>query len=266
MQQYVDLHIHSEYTRGNGLTRIPELVDRALTYGMNALALVDSATIDGFPEFTSECKRVGVKPIYGCGFYFTPGSRFNQVDEKYHLVLLAENNPGLDTLKTLVRLSKEDGFFKRPRIDFELLEKYGDGLIALTGGLGGLIDKMMLSAQLDKAKSYLLKFREILGENNIFIELQNNGLEKNLQSCSLLHSLSEETGVPMVVSGGSFYLDPEDAMACNTLRRSSGNGELKGDGYTFKSPEEIYALFPYDTEAIQNSVIIAERCSYSTLA
>lgn len=260
--QYVDLHIHTTYTTGNGLTAIPALVERASLYGMKALALVDSASVDGFPEFTRECKRVGLQPIYGCGFYFTPDSRFNEVDEKYHLVLLAKNQTGLSNLHRLDRLSKEEGFYKRPRIDFELLEEYGDGLIALTGGLGGLIDTMMLSAEIYKAKEYLLRFRAILGNDNVFIELQYNGLEKNLQSCSLLHSLAEETDIPMVVSGGSFYLDASDAEACNALRRGAGNGELKGNGYTFKSAEEIYALFPDDHEAIATSVKIAERCSY----
>lgn len=261
MMQYVDLHIHSEYTRGNGLTKLPNLVQRAEEYGMKALALVDSASIAGFSEFTQQCQRVGLKAIYGCGFYFTPDSRFNQVDEKYHLVLLAKNRIGLENLRRLDSLSKEE-IYKRPRIDFDLLELYGEGLIALTGGLGGLIEKMMLSAQLNEAKEYVLRFQNILGEGNVFIELQNNGLQKNLLSCSMLHSLAEETGIPMVVSGGSFYLDAEDAEACNDMRRDAGNGELKGDGYTFKSPEEIYALFPDDHDAIKNSVKIANRCSY----
>lgn len=261
MMHYVDLHIHSEYTRGNGLTTLPTLVDRAKAYGMRSLALVDSASIDGFPEFTSECQRVGLKPIYGCGFYVTPESRFSESDEKYHLVLLAENKTGLENLKELDRISKEQVYI-RPRIDFDLLEQYGAGLIALTGGLGGLIDKTMLAGESEKAREYLLRFCAVLGEGSVFIELQNNGLPTNLQSCSLLHVLSAETDVPMVVSGGSFYLDATDAEACNVLRREAGNGALKGSGYTFKSPEEIAALFPDDHEAIANSVKIAERCNY----
>ncbi len=261
--KFIDLHVHTKYTKNNGITEIGELIAKVKEYNMSAVAIVDSGNLSGVPEFYQQCVLNNIKPIIGLGFYFTKCSRFTEDDEKYHLVLLAENNTGLKNLVTLARLSFEEGFYKRPRIDFELLEKYNDGLICLTGGLGGLVDKYLLRQNLSDAIIFINRFKYIFGKENFFLELQDNGLEKNKLSNTKLVEMSKATGVNCVVSGGSFYLSKKDAKKCNDLREENGNSPLFGDGYHFKSQQEILDNFAPYKEVIANTVYIANRCRIS---
>ncbi|WP_320043807.1 PHP domain-containing protein [uncultured Desulfobacter sp.] len=258
---YIDLHIHSEYTQNNGLSTVPALVERAVSYNMDALAITDSGNVSGVPEFYEVCIRSGIKPIIGLGFYFADDSRFAQSTQKYHLVLLAENNIGFMHLLELAERSFTQGFYKRPRIDFELLETYYDGLICLTGGLGGVVDKYLYANKKNDAVCFVQKCLSLFGDDHFFLELQDNGLKKNQEMIAQLLKLSKETGAKCVVSGGSFYVDRKDAFKCNQLRQAHGNNPLDGDGYYFKSPEEMSSLFSMVPHAVQASRAIADRCA-----
>lgn len=258
---YVDLHTHTAYTHNNGLSKVDALVEKALSYNMDALAITDSGNVSGVPEFYEVCMRSGIKPIIGLGFYFADDSRFSQSTQKYHLVLLAENNIGLMNLLELAERSFTQGFYKRPRIDFELLETYYNGLICLTGGLGGVVDKYLYANRKNDAVCFVQKSLSLFGYDHFFLELQDNGLKKNQEMIAQLLKLSKETGAQCVVSGGSFYIDRKDAFECNKLRQSHGNNPLNGDGYYFKSPEEMACLFSMVPHALQASRAIADRCT-----
>ena len=261
MLKFVDLHIHTKYTKNNGITDISELITKAKEFNMDSLAIVDSGNISGIPEFYVKCIENNIKPILGLGFYFAKDSRFSENDEKYHLVLLAENYPGFRNLVELAELSYTEGFYKRPRIDFELLKKYKEGLICLTGGLGGLIDKHLLAKKKDEALGYIDRFLSIFGKDNFFLELQDNGVPNNEIMIKELSAITAEKPIQYVVTGGSFYVNPEDAVKCNEVRTTNGNNPLKGDGYYFKSQEEILERFQEYRIAIDNSAIIAGRCN-----
>ena len=258
---YVDLHTHTAYTHNNGLSSVGALVERAVSYNMNALAITDSGNVSGVPEFYDTCIRSGIKPIIGLGFYFADDSRFSQSTHKYHLVLLAENNNGFKHLLALAERSFTEGFYKRPRIDFELLEMYHDGLICLTGGLGGVVDKYLYAQKKSEAVYFVQNCLSLFGDDHFFLELQDNGLKKNQEMIAELIKLSTETGSQCVVSGGSFYVDKKEAIGCNELREANGNKPLHGDGYHFKSPEEMSALFSMVPHAVQASRSIADRCT-----
>lgn len=258
---YIDLHTHTAYTHNNGLSTVNALVERAVSYQMDALAITDSGNVSGVPEFYNACIRSGIKPIIGLGFYFADDSRFSQSPHKYHLVLLAENNIGLMHLLTLAERSFTEGFYQRPRIDFELLEMFHDGLICLTGGLGGVVDKYLYAQRKNDARCFVQKCLSLFGDDHFFLELQDNGLEKNQEMIAALIKLSKETGTHCVVSGGSFYVDRKDALGCNELRQAHGNNPLHGDGYYFKSAQEISSLFSMVPEAVQASRKIADRCT-----
>ena len=258
---YVDLHTHTEYTHNNGLSTVDALVEKAVSYNMDALAITDSGNVSGVPQFYGACMRSGIKPIIGLGFYFAEDSRFSQSTQKYHLVLLAENNTGFMHLLELAERSFTQGFYKRPRIDFELLGTYYEGLICLTGGLGGVVDKYLYAHRKNDAICFVQKCLSLFGDDHFFLELQDNGLKKNQEMIAELIRLSKETGAQCVASGGSFYIDKKDAIACNTLRQAHGNKSLDGDGYYFKSPEEMSSLFSMVPNAVRASRKIADRCT-----
>lgn len=254
--EYTDLHIHSEYTIGNGITKISELVKRAKEYGLDYLALTDSGSIDGFNEFGQECKKHNINPIFGCGFYLAPLGHENQVT--HHIVLLAKGSVGFNNLLALSRYSFNEGLDNKPRLDFEVLKKYSDSLIVLTGGLGGVFDKPYLSGDRALAMNNIKKLQNIYGEN-LYLELQDNNLSDNKIMLKVLISLSEELSIPLVVTGGSFYLNREDAELCNKIRVEHNNKILKGDGYYFKSPADINNIFNDQLEAVSNSISIAKE-------
>ena len=248
--KYIDLHIHSEYTAGNGITKIPELVLRAKALGMESIALTDSASIKGFSEFRLECEKNGITPIYGCGFYMARLGLDNSLTQ--HLVLLAKNSQGYKNLIALNDFSYSKGLGVKPRVDFLRLKEYSKGLIALTGGLGGIYDKPYLLGDVDLADKSLNRLRAIYG-NELYLELQDNGLENNRVMIKVLTELSEKEGIKTVVTGGSFYLNPSDHKECNLVREKNDNNLLKSDGYYFKTPNEIEKLFKNHKEAIERS-------------
>lgn len=256
---YIDLHIHTEYTKGNGVTNINDLVKRAKEYEMDSLTITDSGTIKGFSEFYKECANNNIKPILGCGFYFAPLGLENPVT--HHLVLIAKDINGYNNLLRLNEYSLNEGFgFGKPRIDFSVLNIINSHMFCLTGGLGGVFDKPYLSGDRELAISNIIELKKVFRES-FFLELQDNGLENNSTMRKVLKQQSEELNLELVVTGGSFYLNKEDSERCNILRKQNGNKELIGNGYYFKSPEEIGYSFSEYPKAISNSVYIAERCN-----
>ncbi len=261
---YVDLHVHTEYTQGNALSKVADLAERSKALGMSALAITDSASVAGFIPFAHACKNHSIRPIFGCGFYIAPGTRFDQNDEKYHLVLLAKDDYGLANILRLMAESLEDSVSKCPRIDLKLLQEHSRGIICLTGGESGIVDKMMLSGKRAQARKILKKLTMIFDNQHLFLEIQNNGIEKKRSIQKEHKRYMDKFDLQCVVTGGSFYMVPQDAPACNRLRRKNKNTILVGNGYSFKSPEEIDELFNHLPKAIDCAGEIAERCHVSS--
>jgi len=257
--EYIDLHVHTEYTKGNGLSRIPELIKKAKEYKMDSLAITDSGNIDGFREFGQCCKEFDIKPIYGCGFYFAPFGF--SLKETQHLVLIAKNIDGIKNIEKLVQLSNSNIIGNKPRIDISLVRQYNNGIICLTGGLGGVFDKPYIAGNCNAAIENIRDLKDIFN-NDIYFELQNNGLELNRLMIPEIIKVSKSMAIPCVVTGGSFYINRTDARACNTLRIKYNNRELEGDGFYFKSKDDIHKSFQGYEEYINNSVVINKRISY----
>lgn len=254
--KYIDLHIHTKYTTGNGITEIPALVKRAKEYHMEGLAIVDSASILGFKEFEDECLKNSIKPIFGCGFYFNYDS-----DNFAHLVLLAKNRIGLKVLTQLDRESKENLVQGKPVIDFDSLTNRSKDLIALTGGLGGVFDKLYNRGDKSGAYKNIEKLKGIF-KDNLYLELQDNGLRENKVLQEVIIDLAKRESINIVISGGSFYLDSTDSIKCNQIRKKYGNRELKGGGFNFKSPKEIEKLYPGHILKMDSSYNIGKLCNY----
>lgn len=235
------------------------MVKKAKEYGMAATALVDSGTIAGFKEFTKSCNKYDVKPIYGCGFYLAKGSR-RAPEGRSHLVLLVYNEKGMINLTKLDEHAQKEGMYEgKAHIDDELLKIYHEGLICLTGGLGGDIDKHIIDWDLDSAIKRASFYKSIYGDN-FYLELQDHGNEKNIRALEGLYTINQETAIQMLVSQGAFYLNDEDADKCNNLRKKYGNKTLCGHEYHFKSPEEMNTLFKGYPKALANTERIAEQC------
>ncbi len=253
--EYIDLHIHTEYTKGNGITKIPELVKRAKEFNMNTLAITDSGNIDGFGEFVKECNSVNIKPVLGCGFYFAPMGL--KLKETEHLVLLAKNRDGYNNLLKLVEFSKTIGLLQKPRIDFDILQKYNNGLICLTGGLGGVFDKPFIAGNKNMALDNLVMLKQIF-KANLYLELQDNELDLNTLIMDEIIKVSNNLEIEPIVTGGSFYLDRGDALKCNEIREENGNKILSGSGYFFKSPKDMISRFKNHADVIKNSVLVGK--------
>lgn len=257
--EYIDLHIHSEYTKGNGITNIPKLAKRAKKYGMNSLALTDSGNIDGFTEFIKECRNVNIKPILGCGFYFA--SMGLDFKETTHLVLLAKNREGYNNLLNLVEFSKTEIYSNKPRIDSNILRMHNSGLICLSGGLGGVFDKPYIAGNKKMALENLTMLKGLFN-TDLYLEIQDNELELNTLILDEIVKVSHQLGIEMIVTGGSFYLDRDDSTRCNEKREQNGNNKLNGNGYFFKSPGEICKKFINNKKAIKNSVYVANSIAH----
>lgn len=259
---YIDLHIHTKYTVGNGITKIEDLVRRARVYDMEYLAITDSGSIKGFNEFKSVCKNYGITPIFGCGFYFAPLGHDDKIT--HHLVLIAMNDTGYNNLLNLDRVSNENDLNNKPRITWEELSQFKEGLICFTGGLGGVFDKPFLNDQKDLAYENIEKLKGLF-HKNFYLELQDNGQEKNSIMKKKIPQVSKELNIDMIVTGGSFYLDSSDSEECNKIREENGNKTLKGDKYNFKSPTDIVRVFEGFKTEIERSFLIAKNCKVTII-
>src|SRR3989339_367959 len=223
MQKFVHLHVHTHYSLLDGLTKLDELIDFAKEQGSPAVAISDHGTMYGVIEFYEKCKKAGIKPIIGVETYLAPGSRHDKVsrdDERrsYHLLLLAKNNIGYKNLIKLVSIAHLEGFYYKPRIDWEVLQKHHNGLIACTACLGGEIPVLIRSNKLDQARTRILEYNNLFGQNNFYLEIQHH---PNLRGQDLVNEklieFSRELNVPLVATNDSHYLKKEDADSQDIL-------------------------------------------------
>lgn len=270
---FVHLHVHSEYSLLDGACRIKELAKRAKEMGQTALAITDHGVMYGAVDFYRACKKEGIKPIIGCEVYVAPRTRFDKVaaydKEYYHMVLLCENNIGYQNLIKLVSCGFTEGFYNKPRIDDELLEKYHEGLICLSACLAGEIPQKLLKGDYNSARDKALYYQKIFGRSNFFIELQNHGIEEQLRINPDLIRISEEIGAELVVTNDSHYIKKSDAkthsiLLCiqtNKTINDDNRMEFKTDEFYLKSEEEMRALFKDNQKAFDNTQKIADRCN-----
>ncbi|ADL13378.1 DNA polymerase III subunit alpha [Acetohalobium arabaticum] len=273
MSGFVHLHCHTEYSLLDGAARIGELVTQAADYGMPALAITDHGNMYGAVEFYKAAKDAGIKPIIGSEVYVAPESRFNQkhnrADSPYHLVLLAKNNQGYRNLLKLVSKGYLEGFYYKPQIDLELLRKYNEGLICLSGCLAGRIARGLLNEQQQQVKEMISTYQDIFGENDFYLELQDQGLRKEKIINHSLIELGEEMDVPLVATNDVHYLNQEDAQAHDVLLciqtgkllTTEDRMKFPNDEFYLKSGQEMADIFSEVPQAIENTVEIAKRCN-----
>ena len=272
--EFTHLHVHTGYSLLDGAAKIKELVHRAKELGYDSLAITDHGVMYGVIEFYEACMAEGIKPILGCEVYVSPGSRFDREvgkgDERYyHLVLLAETDQGYHNLSKIVTRGFTEGFYYKPRVDMEVLEKYHEGIIALSACLAGEVATHLRKNDYDGARDAAIKYRNIFGEGNYFLEMQDHGIPDQATVNAGVMRLSKELGIPMVVTNDSHYIYAEDweahdvLLCIQTNRKVQDENRMRYDGgqYYLKSKEEMAELFPYATEALENTHKIAERCN-----
>ena len=273
MSNFVHLHVHSEYSLLDGANRIKDLPVRAKELGMDAIALTDHGAMYGAVDFYKECKKNEVKPIIGCEVYVAPRSRFDKepgIDNQYsHLILLVKNKKGYENLIKLVSTGFIDGYYYKPRVDNETLEKYSEGLICLSACLAGAVNKQILKGDMEKAKEVALWYKSVF-KDDYYLELQNNGLREQVMVNQKLIELSRELNIPLVATNDAHYLKKEDAynhevlLCIQTGKKMQDPDRMRfeTDELYIKSPEEMISYFKNIPEAIQNTVKIAEKCNF----
>ena len=273
---FTHLHLHTEYSLLDGSGRIGEMVARAKELGMDSMAITDHGAMYGVIDFYKACHKEGIKPILGCEVYTAPASRFERSendsstsDSRYHhLILLAENNKGYENLIKIVSIGFTEGFYYKPRVDHEILEKYHEGIIALSACLAGEVPSTLLMRLYDDAKEKALELERIFGKGNFFLELQNHGLPEQQFVNGQLIKMSEETGIDLVCTNDVHYTmaadaDPHDALLCiQTGKKLSDEDRMRYEGGQFylKSEKEMRELFGNIPKALDNTQKIADRC------
>lgn len=271
---FTHLHVHTEYSLLDGASKIKELVARTKELGMDSIAITDHGVMYGVIDFYRACREVGIKPIIGCEVYVAPGSRFDREvgrgeDRYYHLVLLAENDLGYHNLMKIVSRGFTEGYYYKPRVDMEVLQEFHEGVIALSACLAGEVAVQIRRGFLAEAREAALRYLNIFGEGNYFLELQDHGIpDQTLVNTELL-KMHEELGIPLVATNDIHYVNAKDWEAHDFLLCIQTNKKLKdedrmryeGGQYYLKSPEEMEALFPYAKEALENTYKIAQRCN-----
>ena len=271
---FVHLHVHTEYSLLDGACRINGMMDRVKELGQDAIAITDHGVMYGCIDFYKAAKAAGVKPIIGCEVYVarrTISDRVHGLDNKpYHLVLLCKDRTGYENLCLLVSEAHINGFYGKPRVDLELLEKHHEGLIATSACLAGGVSQHLLQEDYEGAKTYALNLARIFGEDNFYLELQDHGIEEQRAANQGIMRLARETGLPLIVTNDAHYLRKEnakmqDVMVCiqtnTTLDDPNRKLEFKTDEFYLKSEDELKALFPNCPEAFENTAKIAERCN-----
>ena len=272
MSNFVHLHIHSEYSLLDGANRIKDLPIRAKELGMDAMAITDHGVMFGAIDFYKACKAAGVKPIIGCEVYVAPRTRHDkdpELDSKYnHLILLAKDNNGYKNLAKLVSLGYTEGFYYKPRIDKEILEKYHEGLVCCSACLAGEVNQAILRNDMEEAKKVALWFKNVFGDD-YYLEIQNNGIKEQVLVNQKLIELSRELDIPLVATNDAHYLKREDAynhevlLCIQTGKRMNYPDRMRfeTDELYVKSPEEMSEYFKNVPEAIENTVKIADKCN-----
>ena len=270
---FTHLHVHTEYSLLDGSNKIKEYVDRVRELGMDSAAITDHGVMYGVIDFYRAARAAGINPILGCEVYVAPGSRFDREagsgdDRYYHLVLLAENNQGYSNLMKIVSKGFVEGFYYKPRVDLSLLEKYHEGIIALSACLAGEVARFLTRGMYEDAKKAALRYQDIFGKGNFFLELQDHGIPEQQNVNQQLLKMHRETGIELVATNDVHYTlaedaQPHDVLLClQTGKKLADEDRMRYEGgqYYVKSPEEMERLFPYAPEALENTHKIAQRC------
>ncbi|MDI6716001.1 MAG: DNA polymerase III subunit alpha [Actinomycetota bacterium] len=272
MAKFVHLHTHSEFSLLDGASRIKNMIGKAKQLGMPAIALTDHGVMYGIIDFYLEAVKQGIKPIIGCEVYVAPGSRFDKTkseESNSHLVLLAENEQGYRNLMNLVTLSYFDGFYYKPRVDKEILEKYHHGLIASTACLAGQIPRYLKNDDINAAKKEAIALSKIFGENNFFLEVQDHNIDEQKKVNQGIFEIGDELGIPIIATNDIHYINREDAQAHDVLLCIQTGSTLaekdrlrfETDQFYLKSGDEMATLFPERPDVLANTVDIANRCN-----
>ncbi len=270
---FAHLHVHTEFSLLDGSNKIKEYVRYVKELGMDSAAITDHGVMYGVVDFYKAAKEAGINPVIGCEVYVAPHSRFDREltggeDRYYHLVLLAENNTGYANLVKIVSKGFTEGYYYRPRVDLEVLEQYHEGLIALSACLAGEVPRYIQKGLVDEAKKVALKYQNIFGKDNYFLELQDHGIPAQQSVNSVLLRMSKELDIPLVATNDVHYTyaqdaQPHDILLClQTGKKVADEDRMRYEGgqYYVKSEEEMKGLFPYAWEAVENTQRIADRC------
>ena len=265
---FVHLHVHSEYSILDGACRIPALVDKAAKLEMPAVALTDHGSLAGAVELHREASKAGVKPVVGCEVYVADDRRA-QKKGYAHLTLLAESNEGYANLIKLSSLGYLEGYYYKPRVDWELLERHAKGIVALSGCLSGRVSRALVENRPKDAREDLDRLLQIFGRDSTYVELQNAGLAEQKEINPALIALADETGLPLVATGDVHYLDADDAFAHEALLCIQSGDTLKNPAhwrfdtneFFFKTQDEMAADFPGLEHALARTLEVTERCT-----
>ena len=270
---FVHLHVHSEYSLLDGACRIPDLIARVKDLGQTAVAVTDHGVMYGAVDFYKAAKAAGIKPIIGCEVYVAPRTRLDKVheldDHPYHLILLCRNEVGYRNLSALVSRGFTEGFYSKPRVDWELLDRYHEGLIALSACLAGQVPRLLLGGNYEGAKAHALQMRDLFGADSYYLEIQDHSIPQQKTVLQGLLRLHQETGIPLVATNDAHYLTREDAsiqdvLMCIQMGKTVEDPHrmrFETQEFYLKSEAEMAALFPDWPEALENTVKIAEACS-----
>ena len=271
---FTHLHVHTEYSLLDGSSKIKEITKQAKELGMNSLAITDHGVMYGAIDFYRAAKDAGIKPIIGCEVYVAPDSRFEKEageseDRYYHLILLAENNKGYENLCKIVSKGFVDGFYYKPRVDYEVLEEFHEGIICLSACLAGEVQRNLAREDYEAGKEAALKYLKIFGEGNYFLEMQDHGIPEQQTVNQQLLRLSKDINVDLVCTNDVHYtykddVEAHDILLCiQTGKRKSDEDRMRYEGgqYYLKSPEEMAELFKYAPQALENTQKIADRCN-----
>ena len=272
-RQFTHLHVHTEYSLLDGACRIDRLFDHLKAMGQTACAITDHGVMYGCVAFFDAAKAAGIKPIIGCEVYVATRTRFdkvNRIDGNNHLILLCKNEIGYKNLIKMVSAGFTEGFYSKPRIDKDLLEQHHEGLICLSACLAGEIPQAILAGDYERAKQAALYYRDLFGEGNYYIELQDHGLEEDQVVLPQLIRLARETGIPMAATNDAHYITKEDAkmqsiLLCIQTGKTIADAdrmEFQTDEFYLKSTDEMYDLFAMVPEACENTNKIAEQCNF----
>ena len=271
---FTHLHVHTEYSLLDGSSKIKELVNRAKELNMDSLAITDHGVMYGVIDFYRAAKEAGINPVIGCEVYVAPGSRFDRElggenESRYHhLVLLAENNTGYSNLMKIVSRGFTEGFYYKPRVDYEVLQEYHEGIIALSACLAGAVPSFLRRGLYEEAKEEAKKLQNIFGEGNFFLELQDHGIPEQQTVNQGLLRMHKDLGIDLVATNDVHYIydsdeEAHDILLCiQTGKKVSDENRMRYEGgqYYLKSAEEMLQLFPYAKEAIENTHKISSRC------
>lgn len=272
--KFTHLHVHTEYSLLDGSSKIKEITARAKELGMDSLAITDHGVMYGVIDFYKAAREVGIKPILGCEVYVAPGSRFDKQpgeseERYYHLVLLAENNTGYKNLMKIVSRGFTEGFYYKPRVDYEILEQFHEGIIALSACLAGEVQRYLARGMYEMGCEAARRYEKIFGKGNFFLELQDHGIPEQKYVNPQLLRMSQELGIDVVCTNDVHYTyagdaDAHDILLCiQTGKKVTDENRMRYEGgqYYLKSPEEMAELFPYAPQALENTCRIAERCN-----